>query len=142
MLGIEEHELLLALYRTVIEGKFAEDPEDRLVARSPLVAEACTRIRRALDESERARIRKLDGPRRQLATRNWKEWLRRSNLDARPRLLAVVRRRLRELHEWPALDAQARAELVSTLAAPLGLSPALRTQLVREANAHHGVGPA
>ena len=53
MLQIEEHETLVALYRTVIEGKFAEDPDDPLVARSPYAAEACRRVLAALDPPEK-----------------------------------------------------------------------------------------
>ena len=137
MLRIEEHEVLLALYRTVIEGKFAEEPDDPLVARSPLVAEACTRIRRALDESERARIKQLDGLRGQLAKRNWKSRLRRSSLDARPRLLAVVRRRIAELEDWSTLASREKQELVATLAAPFDLTDELQAQLVAEGDDRH-----
>ncbi len=141
MLQIEEHEVLVALYRTVIEGKFADDPEDGLVARSPHAADACVRIRKALEDSERVRIEQLEGPRRQLAERNWEDRRGRFRLDARPRLLAVVRRRLRELEEWSTLEADSRGELITTLAAPFDLSRDLHAELLAYANEHHGVGP-
>ncbi len=137
MLQIQEHEVLLALYRTVMEGKFAEDPDDLLVARSPYAAEACRRILAALDEAEHARIAGLDGARRELAERNRQARLERRSLDAHPRLLNIVRRRITELEAWSALGTKEKGDLVGCLAAPLGLSRELQDQLVAEGDTHH-----
>ncbi|MDJ0975022.1 MAG: hypothetical protein QNJ98_11220 [Planctomycetota bacterium] len=130
MLTIDEPELLHALYRVLLEGKFAEDPNDPLVAGSPLVAKVCRRVLAALDQSEQKRIDGLDGLRRELAEKNLANRLSKRALEDHPRLLKVVRRRIADAEAWPTMTTRERAEYVQALAAPFTLSEGLRDELL------------
>ncbi len=116
--------LLRALQRTLLEGKFANDPEDLLVSGSPQVAEVCRRVEAARSAYEQQRCQGLTGARRVVAERVLARYDKTRALSDHPHAEAVVKKRIAATEAWAGMSESDRAAFVRALAAPFEVDAA------------------
>lgn len=105
-LEIADHFQLLALHRCLLEAKFSEDPNDKDIAGSPLVADLARRVVRKLEEHPEAG--------------DWESWLR---LDpSRREWKIALDTAVKDKAYWGDLGMTAREAYVEDLLAPFRLS--------------------